>query len=682
MSHFFGRRFISGTGDGYTDHGLLTGLGDDDHVQYLITSSIRTTASPTSGINKTGTGSGDVFTLQNSGTGAALFIQQVGNTTSADAALDIDNSGNTGRGLSVSSSTPDPDLPLVQFSALDSSFDEPVVSISHADPCGLALQVLGDAYFGCQIEVAGGIVISSHDNNPFMYGEAGIYVKGAPGEFYFVNKDGEERTWGDGGAAANLLEGCNINLLNTDGYTLVSVDVDSLAGNGLISIIGDDGCRKLEIDFDGYLLRAVHIRKFGYEADNHPFNSVFGLDGYVYEQNRDRLIVTIDGIMQFPPFDYVESSITSIEFVDPVDDSEIIDIILLPGSLGNVVVDGSSDAVTVTMQNAYDDSPSGAKNIVVNDGQITFTQTSSTGSVLRLISNSSVTTGFSVDQNGGGEAIRAKSITDAKATVLVQKDTAARNTVSDTVIIERTTSHASGGLTGIGSGILTRLESTGSNAFNASRITTGTESAADAIERSYLSVELSDDGVLTEHLRLSSDGNLGVGTSSPINFKIQVNGNIGPDADNVFSLGSPAYRWVDGYFGPGSLYVGSGKFYINNGDPYFGHENGNQYNLLDFYNGILDGYGNSTEIIYNDSNISEFNIILCDASSNDITAYLPVAADKLNRTFTFKKIDPSANIVSVSANGTDLVDGLAEQILVSQYDSITVVSNGAEWFII
>jgi hypothetical protein len=63
MSKFIGRRFGAG-GDGYTDHGQLTGLLDDDHPQYLITTAVRTLASPLSGITKTGIGAGNVFYLE------------------------------------------------------------------------------------------------------------------------------------------------------------------------------------------------------------------------------------------------------------------------------------------------------------------------------------------------------------------------------------------------------------------------------------------------------------------------------------------------------------------------------------------------------------------------------------------------------------------------------------------
>lgn len=225
MSKFFGRRQIgTGTGgDGYNDHGLLTGLLDDDHRQYLITTAIRSVDLPGSGIEKTSSTPGDVFTLINPGSGSALYIRQTGATTTADAALDIDNSDNTGRGLSVFSSTKDPDLPLVQFTVSEIDFDEPILSVEHADPCGLALQVLGDAYIACQLELGAGLVIESRESNPFELGKSGIYIKND--EFYFVDTSGEERTFtidtvGEGGAAS-------------DGYfPFIEVDELTMSGEG------------------------------------------------------------------------------------------------------------------------------------------------------------------------------------------------------------------------------------------------------------------------------------------------------------------------------------------------------------------------------------------------------------------------------------------------------------------
>ena len=196
MSKFIGRRSsIGGDGYGTDDHSQLIHLDADDHLQYLITSAVRTDTSPTSGINKTGTGSGDVFTLINAGSGAALYIRQTSTTTDADAAVDIDNTGNVGRGLSVSSETSDPILPLVQFSALEPSFDEPVLKITHASQDGMALHVTGDAYVSSQLEVGETVKFAQIGYNPVPLGETGIYVRD-DGIFFFVDEDGYHYTFG------------------------------------------------------------------------------------------------------------------------------------------------------------------------------------------------------------------------------------------------------------------------------------------------------------------------------------------------------------------------------------------------------------------------------------------------------------------------------------------------------
>lgn len=611
MSKFIGRRFTAGTGaDGYTDHGLLTGLLDDDHPQYLITSSVRTTSSPTSGLSKTDTSIGDVFTLINAGSGSALFVQQTGDTVSADAAVDIDNSGNAGRGLSVFSSNDNPSLPLVQFTASDISFDEPILSVEHANPCGLALQILGDAYVACQTEIGEGLVIGNRQTNPFELGKAGIYIKN--NELFFVNEFGEERTFTVSGVAgaSNILAGCNINVDEVqDGYFEVSLDIQSIAGEGLIVVPGeDDECPELQVDLDAYQVgyddsdnaivfadnvqdaiteidgylqslggtgELVHVRKFGSEADNTPFNTVFSLNGNAYPVGKDRLLVFINGVSQFTPQDFVERDTSSIEFVDNIDFDAVVDILILPGSLG-----GGSGGTT-NLQNAYDNSPSGAKNITLDDGQIRFTQTLGTGSALRLRTSSSTNVAPTLDINheGTAEGVRVKSIDETKPTLLVQKDTGDRSSVLNTAVIERTTSHIIGGLTGIGSGFLTRLENTGGLLFNASRIITGTLDATDSSEDTYLSLELMEDGVFAEKMRITSEGNLGIKTTVPSDFAVQIAGDVGPDADNIYDLGSASKRWKDGYFGPGSLHVGTGRFFVDgtSGDPFFGHKNGEEF---------------------------------------------------------------------------------------------------------
>jgi len=46
------------------------------------------------------------------------------------------------------------------------------------------------------------------------------------------------------------------------------------------------------------------------------------------------------------------------------------------------------------------------------------------------------------------------------------------------------------------------------------------------------------------------------------------------------------------------------------------------------------------------------------------------------------KIDASANAVVIDGAGAETIDGAATQTLIAQYDSLHVVSSGAEWFIV
>lgn len=356
-----------------------------------------------------------------------------------------------------------------------------------------------------------------------------------------------------GGGAANVIEGTNIDIeLTDDGYSEISLDIQSIAGEGLIVVPGefepqlqveldayqvdyDDSGNKLIFadnlqeaitEIDGYLQslgvtgKIVHIRKLGSDAENSPFNTHFDLDGNEYPVGSDRLMVFVNGVAQFEPECYVEIDTTSIEFTDNIDYDAVVDILILPGSLGG------GGGGTANLQSAYDNSPSGSKTVTVSDGPIRFVQTLSSGAALRLRTDEVTNTTPVIDINheGEGEAIRAKNIDETKASLLVQKDTSSRNTIVNTTIIERSTSHPIGSQTGIGSGLLTRLEDSGGALFNASRLVTGTEDATDSSEKSFLSIELMDDGIFTEHLRLTSIGRLGLGTSSP-DYDIHVEGD-------------------------------------------------------------------------------------------------------------------------------------------------------------
>jgi hypothetical protein len=54
---------------------------------------------------------------------------------------------------------------------------------------------------------------------------------------------------------------------------------------------------------------------------------------------------------------------------------------------------------------------------------------------------------------------------------------------------------------------------------------------------------------LSTKMIIKPNGNVGIGTTAPTNFKLQVSGNIGAQADNTSDVGSSSVTWRTGYFG-------------------------------------------------------------------------------------------------------------------------------------
>lgn len=73
-------------------------------------------------------------------------------------------------------------------------------------------------------------------------------------------------------------------------------------------------------------------------------------------------------------------------------------------------------------------------------------------------------------------------------------------------------------------------------------------------------------------------------------------------------------------------------------------------------------------------------VILGDATSGAITITLPTAVGCKGREYSIKKIDSSANAVTVATTSAQTMDGLTTKILGTQYFKITVVSDGANWY--
>lgn len=78
---------------------------------------------------------------------------------------------------------------------------------------------------------------------------------------------------------------------------------------------------------------------------------------------------------------------------------------------------------------------------------------------------------------------------------------------------------------------------------------------------------------------------------------------------------------------------------------------------------------------------SDDMVVLCNATSADITITLPNSSSASGYIFYIKRIDSSPNTVTVDGNGSQTIDGQTTQTL-NQYDSIQIVSDGTNWSII
>jgi hypothetical protein len=73
-------------------------------------------------------------------------------------------------------------------------------------------------------------------------------------------------------------------------------------------------------------------------------------------------------------------------------------------------------------------------------------------------------------------------------------------------------------------------------------------------------------------------------------------------------------------------------------------------------------------------------LVNTNAANRVIT--LPTAASGQYRIYRIKKIDAAANTVTVDANGAETIDGAANTVLSSQYDAVTLQSDGTTWWIL
>lgn len=89
-----------------------------------------------------------------------------------------------------------------------------------------------------------------------------------------------------------------------------------------------------------------------------------------------------------------------------------------------------------------------------------------------------------------------------------------------------------------------------------------------------------------------------------------------------------------------------------------------------------------TEVSADTELTNEHYTVLADATSAAVTLTLPTAESALGRIYHVKKIDASANAVTLDGNGSETIDGAANKSTTTQYAGFTVQSDGTEWWLL
>lgn len=101
----------------------------------------------------------------------------------------------------------------------------------------------------------------------------------------------------------------------------------------------------------------------------------------------------------------------------------------------------------------------------------------------------------------------------------------------------------------------------------------------------------------------------------------------------------------------------------------------------DAVGGAVPGIENITTVSSAVTLDSSHANVACDASGGAFTVTLPAIADNIGRRYRIKKIDASANAVTVDANGSETVETALTAVLASEGDSITIIPTSAGWWI-
>ena len=87
---------------------------------------------------------------------------------------------------------------------------------------------------------------------------------------------------------------------------------------------------------------------------------------------------------------------------------------------------------------------------------------------------------------------------------------------------------------------------------------------------------------------------------------------------------------------------------------------------------------NSTNLTVSEGGV----VVVADALVGQVSINLPAAADNVDRVIMVKKVDGTSNNVVVDPNGSETIDGATSYTLSTQYQAVSIISDGTEWHIV
>jgi hypothetical protein len=76
------------------------------------------------------------------------------------------------------------------------------------------------------------------------------------------------------------------------------------------------------------------------------------------------------------------------------------------------------------------------------------------------------------------------------------------------------------------------------------------------------------------------------------------------------------------------------------------------------------------------------SVLLVNATGANVVITLPQASTVLGKRYDIKKIDATANTVTITTYMSETIDGTTTQLLANQYTSLTFISDGSNWYIV